>query len=547
MKKVVILGGGVAGLSAAHELMERGFDVTVFEYKQIPGGKARSIPVPDSGRQGRKNLPGEHGFRFFPGFYQHMPDTMKRIPYRDNEQGVFDNLVSANRLGLARFEQDVVQFLASFPKNLEDLRDLFHMLLDNDLPMTKEDIEAVNGKLWQMMTSSMERRQGEYQKVSWWDFVDAEHQSENFQKFIAALPRVCVAANAHEANAATIGDVLAALMLDIITPGSTSDRVLNGPTNDVWITPWIEHLRQNGVDCHLGADVQSINCDGDKITSVTVCMNGETFDFTADFYVSAVPVEVMALLLNQNLLHADPTLESIKDLAKSVDWMTGIQFFLTKDLSIVEGHVAYMDSPWALTSIFQKQFWPDTDLSEYGDGTVRDILSVDISDWHRPGVYVHKKPAIECTKQEIYEEVWAQLKNSLLIDGREVLKDEDLHSWFLDPDILFVNPHETVNLEPLLVNKVGTWDLRPNAYTRIPNFFLAADYVRTNTDLATMEGANEAARRAVNAILEAADSDAKPCKIWDMYEPELLALYRRHDRKRYEDGLPWDGKMFSFI
>ena len=38
---------------------------------------------------------------------------------------------------------------------------------------------------------------------------------------------------------------------------------------------------------------------------------------------------------------------------------------------------------------------------------------------------------------------------------------------------------------------------------RIPNLVLAADYVRTHTDLATMEGANEAARRAVNAILDA--------------------------------------------
>ena len=39
-----------------------------------------------------------------------------------------------------------------------------------------------------------------------------------------------------------------------------------------------------------------------------------------------------------------------------------------------------------------------------------------------------------------------------------------------------------------------------------PNLFLAADFVRTHTDLATMEGANEAARRAVNGILAATGS-----------------------------------------
>ena len=31
MAKVVVLGGGVAGLSAAHELVERGFEVEVYE------------------------------------------------------------------------------------------------------------------------------------------------------------------------------------------------------------------------------------------------------------------------------------------------------------------------------------------------------------------------------------------------------------------------------------------------------------------------------------------------------------------------------------
>jgi len=80
--QVAIFGGGVAGLSAAHELVERGFKVTVYEKNDVFGGKARSIPVPNTGVDGRKDLPGEHGFRFFPAFYKHIPDTMQRIPFR---------------------------------------------------------------------------------------------------------------------------------------------------------------------------------------------------------------------------------------------------------------------------------------------------------------------------------------------------------------------------------------------------------------------------------------------------------------------------------
>jgi uncharacterized protein with NAD-binding domain and iron-sulfur cluster len=93
MPTVAILGGGVAGLSAAQELAERGFSVTVYERNDRFGGKARSMPVPGTDDSGPP-LPGEHGFRFFPGFYRHVTDTMKRIPYGDNERGVSTGISS---------------------------------------------------------------------------------------------------------------------------------------------------------------------------------------------------------------------------------------------------------------------------------------------------------------------------------------------------------------------------------------------------------------------------------------------------------------------
>src|SRR5674476_883112 len=73
---VIVIGGGVAGLTAAHELIERGFQVDVYEARPTWGGKARSQPVTGSGSGGRKDLPGEHGFRFYPRFYKHVIDTM---------------------------------------------------------------------------------------------------------------------------------------------------------------------------------------------------------------------------------------------------------------------------------------------------------------------------------------------------------------------------------------------------------------------------------------------------------------------------------------
>lgn len=236
---------------------------------------------------------------------------------------------------------------------------------------------------------------------------------------------------------------------------------------------------------------------------------------TGDYYVCAFPVDVMCHLLNDDLIAAAPELAGIKKLNESTQWMNGIQFYLLEDIPLVNGHVAYMDTPWALTSVSQRQFWKDVDFTQMGDGRVQGILSIDVSDWTTPGH--NGKKAMDCTPDEVAAEVWYQLKQGLNAGGQEILRDDLLHSWFIDPDIHFENPHSSINIEPLLVNQVGTWELRPEATTSIPNLFLASDYVRTNTDLASMEAANEAARRAVNGILTASGSDEKPCEIFPMY------------------------------
>src|SRR5947209_12492116 len=97
--EVAVIGGGVAGLTAAHELAERGFRVTVYERRAL-GGKARSIPVPGSARGGRRRLPGEHGARSVFGWYHNLPDTLRRIPL--GRRAVYDELVEVPKIELAR-------------------------------------------------------------------------------------------------------------------------------------------------------------------------------------------------------------------------------------------------------------------------------------------------------------------------------------------------------------------------------------------------------------------------------------------------------------
>jgi hypothetical protein len=245
----------------------------------------------------------------------------------------------------------------------------------------------------------------------------------------------------------------------------------------------------------------------------------------------------MAPLLSDGLALADPRLMGLHRLRTR--WMNGIVYYLDRDLRGVHGHTIYIDSPWALTSISQPQFWePQFQPDRLGDGRARGILSVDVSDWEAIGSGVRKQ-AMFCSREEIAGEVWHQLKESLDDDTTRDLEDVDVLSSFLDPSIVHPNPTEATNLEPLLINTAGSWSDRPEASNdRIENFFLASDYVRTHTDLATMEGANEAARRAVNAILERSGSAAEPCAVWKLREPPLFAPFRALDRVLFKLGRP---------
>ncbi len=543
--KVIILGGGVAGMSAAHELAERGFSVAVYEQGAIPGGKARSLDVPGSATGGRKPLPGEHGFRFFAGFYKHLPDTMKRIPYKQNPNGVFDNLVPTSEIGLARFDKPIIVFKADVPWTLNGLKELLRTIFGADTGIPQKESEFFAKRVWQLMTSSAERRLAEYEQLGWWEFLEAETKSAAYVKFfVRSLTRTLVAAHAEIASTYTIGNIFLQLFFDIIDPSSDLDRLLNGPTNDVWIDPWLEHLRRAGVEYHLNARVTGINCDAEKVVSATIEKDGHVLDVSGDYYISALPVEAMAKLVSDQMIKIDHTLADVRNLGTKVEWMNGLQIYLKRDVTLIHGHLNYVDSLWSLTSISQRQFWSEKfDLAQYGDGTVRGIISVDISDWDNKGL--NGLAAKACTKQQIFAEVWHQLKRSLNVGGAEILRDEDVHSYHLDPDIVFENgpddpnPEKKRNIAPLLVNLVNTWGLRPEAYTRIPNLFLASDYVRTNTDLASMEAANEAARRAVNGIIDLSGAKAPLCKIWKLYEPEIFAFWREQDHRRFAKGLPW--------
>lgn len=546
-KTVAVLGSGIGGLTAAHELAERGFEVTVYERKAF-GGKSRSIPVPGSASGGRLPLPGEHGARGFTAFYDHAFDTMRRIPLPGKQNGVYDNTVPFENTDVrfprtkGRADGNPLLFGVFFdPREITSPDGLRRVLIEelvNRRGMPVPEALHLARRLAIYLTSSEERRFGQWEDVSWWDFVGAQQRSEEFQLLAASgLTRSLVAAKETVASTRTIGNMAEAFLLTVLNRPSAGPlyRVLNGPTSQAWLDPWMSLLRGLGVRFELGHTIEGLDMRGGRVTGARASRaDGSRHTIEADYFVCAVPADRARMVFSTEVRRADPRLDGVDRLR--MDWMNGIQFYLRRETSISKGMSVFVDSPWRLTAYSHARFWPVNYADTYGDGSSADCLSVDIADWDNPGM-LFGKPAKHCTREEIRAESWAQLSASLNDDGPAELPDGQLREWQLDPSIRWSGGANR-NDEPLLVNSIGSWRDRPEARTGIPNLFLAADYVRTSFDLATMEGANEAGRRASNALLEEAGSTAERARIYGRPNAPELQGFKEFDADRYRAGEP---------
>jgi uncharacterized protein with NAD-binding domain and iron-sulfur cluster len=518
-KRIAVLGGGIGGLTAAHELRQRGFEVDVYEASQSVGGKARSQSIPGTGTGGRKDLPGEHGFRFYPSFYRHVIDTMDRIELPSGGT-VGARILKSDDMAMAE-ENATYVFRRHAPREIGDFFDVTRTVRDffANTNVPEVDVARFAHAMLTYMVSSNERRLAIHERQSFWDFLGGNAYSPVFQKYIATT-RFMVAMDPKKGSARTVATKAIQILSDFFRNGSRTDGVLDGPTTERWLDPWHQALTRQGVSFRFGKSISELMVDGTRLSGVRL-QSGEIV--RADHYVLALPLDRAVSLISDRVAKADPALAGLRRMSTATSWMVGAQYFLSERLDVCRGHVAYPDSAWSLSSVCQGQFW-ERGVASYGDGTVKDILSVDISNWDAPGSRTGKT-ARESTREEVLDEVWAQLSDALSLDPRMIV------TRHLDENVTF-GPSGAMNSTPLLVHPPGSWFDRPSADLTIENLFLASDYVKTNTDLASMEGANEAARRAVNAILDTDGRSDTPCRIWGMEEETgpLVASAKRIDR-----------------
>lgn len=542
-------------------------------------------------------LPGEHGYRFFPAFYHHVFDTMRRIPLlertsedafsvaarsalrRENPdvdtprtrwipgpRTVFDNLQNVRVHAFDSASDAPVRPLERFKTNsLRGLLELLDMFQAHaDVPMV--DIIRGQLKMLRYMTSCKARRRT-YEGQSWTTFAEASHGGAEYQRLLDHWPQALVGLQASIADARTTGTVLTQLILDQLRPDGYRDGTLNAPTSEAWLDPWKRYL----------ADELEVEFRCEAITRIVLDPRGDAVDLgdeheesLFEYVVVATSVEATARLgsrLELSLaaqpdLHAEflnSPFAAARHIVGTTDeykrkpgggrafrHFAGIQYFLASDFAPLRGHVYYPNSAWRLSSVSQAQFRRDQpDPTDRYQG----LISVVIAAWDVPGGdAADKKPAWECSEAQIAKEVWAQITASVERSGKP--RPPQPIFFAIDRNIEFAGSgkarHVEQNRAPFLVNAYELSDVWPgepgNYRVHMRRFVFAGTYMRTFTRLVTMEAANESARHAVNALLRQDRGSAgfQECEIFDPEDRELeeLELFKRIDAGLFARNLP---------
>ncbi len=475
-KKVAIFGGGIAGLTAAHELVERGFEVTVYEKNDILGGKARSFLL-NGNLNPNTQYAGEHGFRFFLHWYENFHDTLKRIPTKDNKT-VYDNLVDVG-------EVQVDDFTFSFNKS-------------NPNP-TKAPVGWLK-----TMLSSTKRQDNEFEKISWDSYIDdnlRETESEETIKLFKNTPKLTASVHSKEASVKAIFYTLNRFFTN------NGLAVLNAPTNDALFDNWQNYLVEKGVKFEFNTTLNQLETEENSVTYATISSQNKIRKINADYYISAVPHLDLEKVIHQKVKE-----EKFNYLSKlQSGWQAGIIFYLNEELSFPDGHFALSRSPWYITGISQSNYWTKEAKKIYiEDKNIKLSFSLIIADWELEGEFI-QKPAKECTLEEIVQELLHQLKTHYPTNYKSSFENIDKHlvDYTIDPAIHLTGDSSSSNETPLFMNVVDHWEARPTAKSELENLFIAGDFAKTSAYLATMESANESGRQAANALLEKENSNNK--------------------------------------
>jgi 2-polyprenyl-6-methoxyphenol hydroxylase-like FAD-dependent oxidoreductase len=463
--RVVVIGGGLAGMVAAREIAQRGHDVLLVEKTTRLGGKA------GSDIQGGRNV--EHGYHVFPNWYPNTRAILREIGAELVDFDRYHYLVRG----------DFPDFVTV--RGPTDLASILHNVRRGLLPWYQTilffafTLDMISRPLSEKRLLDHVSQIG-LMRDRWYVTEEvAELNQENLLK-ASAIP-------AYDMSAMTAKKIGGFWLRE----ASPFLSVLAGDLQERFIDPLAAKVREAGVEIRLEATVIGLDVDGGSVSAARLADGGR---ITGDAFVLATPFEVARRFVDGPLFDLDPSLGDMHWLEAQP--MAALHLRLKKKLpGLPREHVFFHGGDYGLSFIDLAQIWDDH--------PVPTELSFIASNF---------TPLQSLSAADATARLLGEIRAYLPFDLADLA----------EPPIL--NPNVDV---PLFINTIGAWPNRPAPKSRAPNLYLAGDHVKNAVDLACMEGAIHSALQAARELLRDAGATSLPAiaepKVW----PRSLLLLAR--------------------
>ena len=479
---VAVIGGGLAGMTAALRLAERGYEVTLFEKTATLGGCVSSCNTLN--KEGTYLDVYPHMFSDWDeNFWQVMEDVLDIKP--DEREKKF-----SPRMGIQfimpdgrRIDLENPTSLPSIVSNLfskfEPIADMFlygfsaidfasrEFNADNPL-----DRHSVNGFLYSQAYATMRvARVYDLVTTDIWSNHSNQTSAIAYQKFTRH---------------------------NIIFHDAPFAWLLKGSYQEHLMDPFQKKLEAAGCTVNLEAQVNSLHLKtakgGKETVELAVKSGRKTSKESFDTVVCAVPPDVLGFLAQspaakkeERLVEKVPSLSEVRRL-RNLPLPVAYIFFNTKLDKIPDEHVGLGFSRLDLTFFDLSQLWVDDPVMKD-----RTVLALACSNYYSmPDSTYNRNP-----DQDGYE---------MLVELKKYLPQINIGTEWGDKnaDIDWELSCYTDNLtHKLYLNDVNSGMYAPEVnYPEVPNVFFAGDFCPNEVGMATVESAVETGLLAAKALRE---------------------------------------------
>lgn len=292
-KKVIVIGGGFAGLSAASALAQQNHVVTLLEGRQVLGGRAFSFNDPVTGDS------VDNGQHLFMGCYQ---ETIKFLSRVDAMEGLtFQPVMNIPFVGAGRFHDTLRCLPLPSPWHLYsgllrlgtlswgDRWRLRHVEQELRKDLSLQDLDRLTVDEWLKNCGQSERA-----RRYLWDLITIACLNED-PRIASAYPFVTVLKQAF------FGD-----------PRSSQLAFANVGLSELYVKAATRYIEFRGGKVKARSPVHRLIIEHSTVTGVLL-RSGE--ELSADAVISAVPPWALQKMVPQYLLEKDPYFAQLKQLS----------------------------------------------------------------------------------------------------------------------------------------------------------------------------------------------------------------------------------------